>query len=123
MQVLNVALGGTLDQHLPDSLGRDSHRVVPGEFGEHEVRVEPGSLAARVCGGERFGVLSHHHQGLAELADGLRASGWDAEDGTIEAVEAPGRRFALGVIWHPEEDENSPVVGSLVEAARMVAHR
>jgi putative glutamine amidotransferase len=121
MELLNVALGGTLDQHLPERLGHEGHRRVPGSFGEHEVRLAPGTLACRACGGELATVFSHHHQGLAELGSGLRASGWAVEDGLVEAIEAPDRRFALGVIWHPEEDERSPVIGSLVEAAQVVA--
>jgi putative glutamine amidotransferase len=118
MQLLNVALGGTLDQHLPDSLGHDVHRHTPGTFGDHEVRLEPGTLAARAAGGERVMIKSHHHQGVDELGDGLVATGWSVEEGLIEAVEIPGRRFALGVLWHPEEDERSRVVGALVEATR-----
>jgi putative glutamine amidotransferase len=121
MQLLNVALGGTLEQHLPERLGHDGHRRVPGRFGEHEVRLAPGSLAARACGGERAVVFSHHHQGVADLGSGLIASGWDFEDDVVEAIEAPGHRFGLGVIWHPEEDAGSPVIGSLVEAAQVVA--
>jgi putative glutamine amidotransferase len=65
MQTLNVALGGTLVQHLPDLVGSDRHRAQLGAFGEHEVRLEPGSLAARASGAERLTVKSHHHQGVA----------------------------------------------------------
>jgi putative glutamine amidotransferase len=121
MQLLNVALGGTLEQHLPERLGHEGHRRVPGRFGEHEVRLAAGSLAARACGGDRAVVFSHHHQGVADLGSGLIASGWDLKDDLVEAIEAPGHRFALGVIWHPEEDAGSPVIGSLVEAAQVVA--
>ena len=80
MQMLNVALGGTLDQHLPDVVGHDDHRHTPGTFGDHEVRLEPGSLAARAVGGERAAVKSHHHQGVDELGEGLVATGWSTRD-------------------------------------------
>lgn len=118
MQLLNVALGGTLIQHLPDAVGHHDHRRTPGVFGDHEARLEPGTLAARAAGGERIGVKSHHHQGVAELGAGLVASGWSHNEEVIEAIELPGRRFALGVLWHPEEDQASPLIGALVEAAR-----
>jgi putative glutamine amidotransferase len=117
-QILNVALGGTLHQHLPDVIGSDRHRHRPGVFADHEVALEPGSLAARAVGGERSLVKSHHHQGIAELGQGLVATGWSPEDGVIEALELRGGAYALGVLWHPEEDEASGVLASLVEAAR-----
>ena len=81
------------------------------------VRLEPGSLAARVVGHERTEVKSAHHQGLEELGEGVVPSGY-ADDGIVEAIELPGQRFAVGVLWHPEEDEQSRVVGSLVDEAR-----
>lgn len=114
MQVLNVALGGTLAQHLPDTVGDTRHNHTPGQFADHEVQLEPGSLAARVAGGERVAVKSHHHQGVDLLGDGLRATGWSIGDDVLEAVELPDRRFALGLLWHPEEDPESSVVGSFV---------
>ena len=86
MELLNVACGGTLDQHLERL---DLHRHTPGAFGDHEVRLEPGSLAARAAGSERLTVRSHHHQGLAELGEGLVATGWSEPDGLVEAVEMP----------------------------------
>jgi putative glutamine amidotransferase len=118
MQLLNVARGGTLIQHLPDIVGSDRHRHTPGAFGDHEVRLEPGSLAARAVGAERTIVKSHHHQGVDRLGDGLSASGWSVPDDVVEAVEIPGNGFALGVLWHPEEDERSHVIGALVDATR-----
>jgi putative glutamine amidotransferase len=118
MQLLNVALGGTLVQHLPDLLGVDDHRVTLGVFGEHEVRLEPGSLAARAAGGERIVVKSHHHQGIDELGEGLIATGWGVGSELVEAVELPERRYALGVLWHPEEDGRSRVIASVVDASR-----
>ncbi len=118
MELLNVALGGTLEQNLPDRIASDRHRHTPGSFGDHEVRLEPGSLAARAAGAERVAVKSHHHQGVDRLGDGLVATGWSEPDDVVEAIELPGRRFALGVLWHPEEDLESRVIGSLVAAAR-----
>jgi putative glutamine amidotransferase len=119
MEILNVALGGTLVQHLPDTVGSNEHRHTPGAFGDHEVRLEPGSLAARAAGAERLAVRSHHHQGVDELGEGLVASGWSVSDDVVEAIELPsGHRFALGVLWHPEEGDESGVIASLVEAAR-----
>jgi putative glutamine amidotransferase len=118
MQLLNVALGGSLDQHLPESIGNDVHRTVAGTFGKHQVRLQPGTLACSAAGAEAIAVFSHHHQGVERLGEGLQVSGHSAEDDLIEAIELPDRRFALGVIWHPEEDEASPVIAALVEAAR-----
>jgi putative glutamine amidotransferase len=118
MQMLNVALGGTLDQHLPDRVGSDVHCHTPGAFSDHEVRLESGTLAARAVGAETTAVKSHHHQGVDELGEGLTASGWATTDGVVEAIELDGRPFGLGVLWHPEADERSRVMGSLVEAAR-----
>jgi putative glutamine amidotransferase len=118
MQMLNVACGGTLDQHLPDRVGHEDHRHTPGQFSDHDVRLEGGSLAARAVGAETAPVKSHHHQGLDELGEGLKATGWSTADGIVEAVELEGKPYALGVLWHPEQDQRSRVVGSLVEAAR-----
>jgi putative glutamine amidotransferase len=117
MQMLNVALGGTLEQNLPDRIGNDRHRHTPGAFSDHEVRLEEGSLAERAIGGAHTAVKSHHHQGVEALGEGLVPTGWAVEDDVIEAIELPGEAFALGVLWHPEEDERSHVIGALVEAA------
>ena len=114
MQMLNVIQGGTLTQHLP---GLELHRHTPGVFTDHRVRLEPGSLAERVVGGQHTEVKSAHHQGLEVLGEGVAASGY-ADDGVVEAIDLPGQSFAVGVLWHPEEDEQSRVVGSLVEEAR-----
>ncbi len=116
MQLLNVARGGTLDQHVPERVGHSDHRHTPGTYGDHEVRLEPGSLAAEAAGAEGFAVRSHHHQGVEELGEGLVESGWSAADELLEAIELPGA-YALGVLWHPEEDPDSRLIGSLVEAA------
>jgi putative glutamine amidotransferase len=114
MEMLNVIRGGTLDQHLDDL---SLHRHTPGAFSDHGIRLEPGSLAARVVGAERTEAKSAHHQALDQLGEGVVATGW-ADDGLIEAIELADRTFAVGVLWHPEEDERSRVVGALVEEAR-----
>jgi putative glutamine amidotransferase len=113
MEMLNVIQGGTLDQHL----GLELHRHTPSAFADHGVRLEPGSLAARVVGEELTEVKSAHHQGLGELGEGVMASGF-ADDGIVEAIELPDKDFAVGVLWHPEEDERSRVIGAFVEEAR-----
>ena len=116
MQVLNVALGGTLEQHLPDVVGHDDHTGTPGVFAEHDVRLERGSLAARAVGSESAHVKSYHHQGVRDVGSGLRATGWASRDGLVEAIEGEDG-FVLGVLWHPEEDDASEVIGALVRAA------
>jgi putative glutamine amidotransferase len=117
MQMLNVIQGGTLNQHVRDLVQNNLHRHTPGAFSDHEVRLEPGSLAARVVGAVRTDVQSAHHQGIDELGEGVVATGY-ADDALVEAIELPEKRFAVGVLWHPEEDERSRVVGALVEEAR-----
>lgn len=120
MQVFNVACGGTLVQHIPEVAGHEHHRRQIGSFADadHEVRLEAGTLAARVAGEEAHVVKSHHHQAVDVPGEGLVVTGRDAADGGIEAIERPASRFALGVQWHPEEDPDSPVIAALVEAAR-----
>jgi putative glutamine amidotransferase len=120
MQLLNVAFGGTLLQHLPDEVGHGEHRINPGSFdgSEHDVRLEPESIAARAAGEELHSSKSHHHQGLDQVAEGISVSGHSLLDDLPEAIEVPGRRFVLGVQWHPEADPTSRVVGALVEEAR-----
>jgi putative glutamine amidotransferase len=117
MQVLNVACGGTLDQHLPDRLGHDRHRPVPGSWAEHDVRIEPGSLAAQAAGTEHLTVKTHHHQGVDAIPESLAATAWATDDENVEAIESADGQFTLGVLWHPEEDANDRVIPSLVERA------
>jgi putative glutamine amidotransferase len=123
MQVLNVVRGGTLVQHLPDVVGTDLHSPAPGRYGMHEVKVEPGSVLARVLGGptgsldERIPVPSYHHQGVQTLGTGLVAVAW-ADDGVVEAVEDPRLPFCLGVQWHPEIGDDPALFDGLVAAAR-----
>jgi putative glutamine amidotransferase len=114
MQVINVAYGGTLVQHLPDLLGHDEHRA-PGDFSDHEVRVAAGTLAAQVVGRGTERVRSHHHQGIERVGEGLAVSGWSSADELPEVIEDADGRFVLGVQWHPEEDEASQVVRALVD--------
>jgi putative glutamine amidotransferase len=123
MQLLNVALGGTLIQHLPDDLGHTDHRRSVGSFdnADHDVRLVPGSLAARAAGETLHATKSHHHQGVDSLGEGLEATGWSVLDDLVEAIEVPAARWALGVQWHPEADPRSRVVSSFVAEAASVA--
>src|SRR3954453_5613454 len=123
MQVMNVALGGTLHQHLPDVVGHGEHRRVLGTFvdADHDVHLEAGSLAARSAGEEVHVTKSHHHQGVDELGRGLVVTGRSDLDELAEAIELPDRRFVLGVQWHPEADERSRLIASLVEEAAQAA--
>ena len=120
MQVMNVARGGTLHQHLPELVGHEQHRRVLGSFDgtDHDVRLAPGSLAARAAGDDLHGAKSHHHQGVDRVGAGLVVTGWAAMDELPEALELQENRFALGVQWHPEADETSRVIEALVEEAR-----
>ena len=115
-QVLNVALGGDLVQHLPELVGHDRHLHTPGEFADHDVRVEPETRVGAILG-DRAPVKSHHHQAFGRLGRDLREAAW-ADDGTIEAIEDPTRRFAVGVLWHPEEGEDLALFEALVDEAR-----
>ncbi len=114
-QVFNVARGGDLVQHLPDVVGDEKHKHTPGTFADHDVTLEPGTRLAELLG-DSAAVKSHHHQGFGRVGDGLRVAA-HAEDGTIEAVEDPSHRFALGVLWHPEAGEDRKLFEELVVAA------
>jgi putative glutamine amidotransferase len=120
MQVMNVALGGTLLQHVPDKVGHSKHRRNPGSFddSEHDVRLAPSSLVARAAGEEFHRTKSHHHQAVEAIGEGLEVTGWSDTDDLPEAIEANERRFALGVQWHPEVDETSRLIAALVDEAR-----
>ena len=115
-QVLNVARGGDLVQHLPEVVGHEGHKHTPGVFADHDVDVLPGTRLHELVGGHAP-VKSHHHQGYGRLGEGLREAA-RASDGTIEAIEDPAHRFALGVLWHPEEGEDAGLFRALVEEAR-----
>jgi putative glutamine amidotransferase len=118
MQLMNLARGGTLIEHLPDVLGHEDHRAVPGAFGDHDVRLRDGSLAARAAGEIVHATKSHHHQGVDRIGEGFEVTGWATVDELPEALEDPSRRFALGVQWHPEADPTAREIAALVEAAR-----
>jgi len=115
-QVLNIARGGDLVQHLPEIVGHEGHKELPGVFGDHDVRIDAGSRLGSLVG-EHAPIKSHHHQGFGRLGDGLREVAW-ADDGTIEAVEDPERPFLVGVLWHPEAGEDGALFTALVDAAR-----
>jgi gamma-glutamyl-gamma-aminobutyrate hydrolase PuuD len=114
-QVLNVARGGDLVQHLPEVVGDEKHKHTPGVFADHDIEIEPGTRLASLLG-DRTPVKSHHHQAFGRLGEGLVESAW-AEDGTVEAVEDPSRRFAVGVLWHPEAGEDMKLFEELVREA------
>jgi len=117
MQVLNVGLGGSLTQHLPDAVGHTAHRPAPATFGTSNVRLREGSRMAEVLGLE-CAVHCHHHQAIDRVASALDVVGWSA-DGTIEAVELRANRFVFAVQWHPEEDPTDRrLFRALVDAAR-----
>jgi gamma-glutamyl-gamma-aminobutyrate hydrolase PuuD len=116
-QVLNVALGGDLFQHLPEIVGHEEHKSdPPGEFADHDVKIEAGTRLAELLGADTTDVKSHHHQGFRTLGNGLVEAA-HADDGTVEAIEDPRKRFALGVLWHPEAGENMRLFEALVREA------
>lgn len=115
-QLLNVARGGDLVQHLPEAVGHERHRHVPGAFSDHAVRLASDSRLGTLLG-EHAPVKSHHHQGYGRIGDGLREVAW-ADDGVVEGLEDSTKRFALGVLWHPEEGEDFALFEALVEEAR-----
>jgi gamma-glutamyl-gamma-aminobutyrate hydrolase PuuD len=116
MQLLNVALGGDLVQHLPDVENTGTHDPGAGLYQQREVRTLPGTDLHRLLG-PTAPVACHHHQALDLIPPELTASAW-AEDGVVEAVEAVGRRFCIGVQWHPEEGTDSRLFTAHVAAAR-----
>jgi putative glutamine amidotransferase len=115
-QLLNVARGGDLEQHLPETVGHEQHRHEPGSFSDHDVKVAADSRLAGLLG-DRAPVKSHHHQGYGRIGSGLQEVAW-AEDGIVEGLEDADKRFALGVLWHPEEGEDFALFQGLVEEAR-----
>ena len=119
MQLINVARGGTLLQHLPELYGHHEHRRVLGSFdgADHDVLLTDGSLAATAAGEVAHATKSHHHQGVERIGEGLVVSGLSTLDDLPEAIELPDSRFVLGVQWHPEADPRSAIVAALVRAA------
>lgn len=120
MQLLNVVLGGTLHQHVPDVFASDDHLPAPGTYGRVPVKTAPGSRLAAIVGSE-VDVHCHHHQSVDLLPTGLVPVAW-AGDGVVEAIELAGPDFVLGVQWHPEanpeRDADHRLFEALVEASR-----
>ncbi|MEV4275437.1 gamma-glutamyl-gamma-aminobutyrate hydrolase family protein [Actinoplanes xinjiangensis] len=114
MQLLTVAAGGSLHQHLPDVLGHEKHRPGPGVYGSQLAVLDPGSRIAALMG-EDLTINCFHHQGVADPGS-LTVTG-RATDGLPEVVEDPDRRFVLGVQWHPEVSRDRRLFGALVAAA------
>jgi putative glutamine amidotransferase len=125
MQLLNVALGGTLEQSLIAEDGSNPHRKVIGTFDgtEHQVCLDPGSLAARAVGEEVHIARCHHHQAVLDLGDSLAITGRALSDGVTEAIETTDGSWALGVQWHPETDDRSRLFAALCDAAVAAARR
>jgi putative glutamine amidotransferase len=124
MQVMAVAAGGTLHQHLPDVIGSERHRAAPGTdplaadasaYGRHDVVVKPGSQAYALLGA-RLTVNSFHHQAVDDPGT-FTPVGWCPDDRVVEIMEDPARSFALGVQWHPERTADLRVFAALAEAA------
>jgi putative glutamine amidotransferase len=113
LQVLNVLLGGSLVQHLPDVVGSTRHGEAAGRYNDHSVRLDPASRVGSILGPE-VTAASHHHQGVDRLADSLVATGW-TDDGVIEAVERPGLSWVAAVQWHPEVHDSEPLFHAFVE--------
>ena len=115
-QLLNVARGGDLVQHLPEEIGHDEHKQVPGEFALHPVEIKQGTRLEAIVGAGSH-VTSHHHQAVGRIGEGLVETAW-ADDGTLEGLEDPTRRFVVGVQWHPEAGEDQALFEALVAEAR-----
>jgi putative glutamine amidotransferase len=119
IQLLNVARGGTLVQHLEDVIDHFPHRPDDSTWGRHEIVTVPGTRIASIVG-ERPVVRSHHHQGIGDVGEGLIVSA-HAHDGTIEGLEMPDGQFCVGVLWHPEADvpgSGQPLFEALVSSTR-----
>lgn len=117
MQVLNVALGGTLLQHLPDIAGSDTHRPVVGAHGRHRVRFTQGSRLGAILGASAE-VATYHHQALDSLGGELTPTAW-ADDRIVEAAELPGAAWVVGVQWHPEVHDRDPLFRAFVDACAL----
>ena len=115
LQILNVALGGDLIQHLPETVGHEAHRPQLGNFGGHRIAFAPNALIGRIYGGD-VDVPTHHHQAVGVLGAGLVPTAW-SDDGTVEAVTCPGRAWVHGVQWHPEVAHGEALFSAFVRAA------
>lgn len=116
LQVLNVARGGTLRQHVPDAVGHEGHSPGPGTYGRTSVEVVPTSRLAATLGRDRLEVDCYHHQAVDAIGTGLVVTA-RSSDGVIEAVEDPSAPFLVGVQWHPEVGEDRSLFVGLVGAA------
>jgi putative glutamine amidotransferase len=116
LQLLNVTLGGTLHQHVPDVVGHERHSGDDGVFSRHEVHLRPRCVLAQTLNRTTLEVASLHHQAIDRLGTGLTACAW-SDDGLIEAAELRDHPFTVGVQWHPEVDEEPDLFIGLVEAA------
>ena len=118
-QLLNILRGGDLVQHLPEEVGHEGHRETLGVFSEHAVEITAGSRLEEILGPRHGAVRSSHHQGAGRVGDGLVETAY-ADDGSLEAVEDPSKRFALAVLWHPEmEEDDKRLFEALVAEARV----
>ncbi|WP_341994577.1 gamma-glutamyl-gamma-aminobutyrate hydrolase family protein [Microbacterium sp. LWH7-1.2] len=123
LQLVNVARGGTLHQHLPEVLGTERFRVGGGVFATNDVLVDEGSRLAGLVGPGALAVHSYHHQGVDRLGDGLVATA-HSDDGLVQAFESDGEGYVLGVQWHPEQNqEDRRLFAGLVAAASVYASR
>lgn len=116
-QLLNVLRGGDLIQHLPEHVGHDGHRETMGVFSVHPVEVKGGTRLASIIGERHSDAHSSHHQGVGKVGEGLVETAW-TEDGALEGLEDPSKRFAVGVLWHPEMEEDKRLFAALVAEAR-----
>ena len=121
-QLLNVALGGTLIQHIPDSVpdALAHEQPNPRDQAGHSVSLVQGTRLHAICGADALQVNSAHHQAAADVGDGVVVNAW-APDGVIEGIEAPNRRFCIGVEWHPEfhiSEGDKRIFDAFIQAAR-----
>jgi gamma-glutamyl-gamma-aminobutyrate hydrolase PuuD len=110
IQVMNVARGGTLEQHLADRIDQTPHRLSDSEYGIHDIVTVEGSRLRSIVG-ERATVHAHHHQGIGRVGEGLEVTATAVPDGVIEGLEDPTRRFCVGVLWHPDADAGGSGAG------------
>ena len=124
LQLINVALGGTLHQHLPEALGTERYKIGGGVFAENVVDVDAGTRLAGLVGAGELTVHSYHHQGIDRVADGLRVTA-RTDDGLVQAIETPGDEYLVAVQWHPEEnaEDRRLFLGLVAAAARYRALR
>ncbi|BDV29567.1 gamma-glutamyl-gamma-aminobutyrate hydrolase family protein [Microbacterium terricola] len=122
LQLVNVAKGGTLHQHLPEALGTDRFRIGGGVFATNTVEIDEGSRLAGLIGPGDFDVHSYHHQGIDRLGEGLVATA-RTDDGLVQAFESDGEGYLVGVQWHPEENAaDRRLFAGLVAEAAAFAH-